>query len=72
MTSILGISGSLRKGSYNTSLLRTAQNLLPGVIQPGDISDVPLYDGDIELAGVRDSVLRLKQQLDESSGLLLA
>lgn len=72
MTSILGISGSLRKGSYNTALLRTAQKLLPGVLQPGDISDVPLYDGDIESAGVPDAVLRLKQQLAESSGLLLA
>jgi NAD(P)H-dependent FMN reductase len=72
MTSILGISGSLRKGSYNTALLSTAQKLLPGVIQSGDISEVPLYDGDIESAGIPDSVLRLKQQLAESSGLLLA
>ncbi len=29
MTRILGISGSLRAGSFNTALLRTAQGLMP-------------------------------------------
>lgn len=72
MTSILGISGSLRKGSYNTALLRAAQKVSPGIIELGDISDVPLYDGDVESAGMPGSVLRLKKQLAAASGLLLA
>jgi NAD(P)H-dependent FMN reductase len=72
MSSILGISGSLRKGSYNTALLRAAQKELPGIIELGDIRGVPLYDGDVESAGIPDSVLHLKQQLAAASGLLLA
>lgn len=72
MTSILGISGSLRKGSYNTALLRAAQNLLPGTIDIADIRNVPLYDGDVESTGTPDSVLRLKRQLVTAPGLLIA
>ena len=29
MTKVLGISGSLRRGSYNTALLRAATGLMP-------------------------------------------
>ncbi len=72
MTTILGISGSLRTGSYNTALLRAAQGILPGYIELGDISDVPFYDGDVESEGVPDAVLRLQKQLAGASGLLLA
>jgi chromate reductase len=50
---ILGISGSLRKGSYNSSLLRTAQTLAPGgvTIEIADISDPPLYNEDVREQG---------------------
>jgi NAD(P)H-dependent FMN reductase len=33
MTTIIGISGSLRRGSYNTSLLRAAAQLMPDNVQ---------------------------------------
>ena len=33
MTTIVGISGSLRRGSYNTSLLRAAAQLMPNNAQ---------------------------------------
>ena len=72
MASILGISGSLRKGSYNTALLRQAQKLVPGVIVLGDIRNIPLYDGDVENAGTPASVLGLKQKLETAAGLLIA
>jgi chromate reductase len=71
MTAILGISGSLRTGSYNTALLNAAKELLPGVIEMGCIRNIPLYDGDVESAGTPDSVLKLQQQLADASGLLL-
>ena len=50
MTTILGISGSLRAGSYNTALLRAAQGLaLPGIeIEIATLHGIPLYDGDLE------------------------
>lgn len=72
MTPILGISGSLRKGSFNTALLKAAQQLLPGAIELADIRDIPLYDGDVESAGTPDPVLDLQQRLSAASGLLLA
>ena len=72
MTRILGLSGSLRQGSYNTALLNAAQVLYPGVIEMGSIQDIPLYNGDVESAGTPGPVLQLKQQLAGASGLLLA
>jgi chromate reductase, NAD(P)H dehydrogenase (quinone) len=47
---ILGISGSLRKGSFNTSALRAAIDLCPdeAEIEICDIADLPLFDQDFE------------------------
>ena len=52
MKSILGLSGSLRKASFNAGLLRAAADLAPeGTrIEIGSIAEVPLYNGDIETA----------------------
>ena len=71
MNKILGLSGSLRNGSYNSALLRAAQELFPESIEIGDIRSVPMYDGDLEAAGVPESVVLLQQQLTNSAGLLL-
>ena len=68
---ILGISGSLRQASYNSALLRAAQALFPDLIEIGSIGGIPLYDADLEAEGVPDSVIQLKKQLAEASGLLL-
>src|SRR6266545_1018271 len=46
---ILGISGSLRRGSYNTSLLSAAASLLPADVEFelwGGLKEVPPYDED--------------------------
>ena len=50
---LLGIAGSLRKGSYNRSLLRAARELLPEGVELVDceIGGLPFYDGDVEAAG---------------------
>ena len=44
--SVLGISGSLRAASFNTGLLRAAQELTPEgmTVDIADISAVPLYN----------------------------
>jgi chromate reductase, NAD(P)H dehydrogenase (quinone) len=47
---VLGIAGSLRKGSYNRGLLRAAQQLAPeGVsVENFDLDGIPLYNQDDE------------------------
>ncbi len=71
MIRILGISGSLRKSSYNSALLRAAQELFPEEIDIRDIRAIPMYSGDLEDAGVPESVLVLQKQLTDAAGLLL-
>ncbi len=47
---VIGLSGSLRQNSYNTSLLRTAGELLPDGVEftIADLSDIPNYNQDLE------------------------
>jgi NAD(P)H-dependent FMN reductase len=74
MIKIIGISGSLRSGSYNSALLRTAQQLLPPDVQLeiGTIKGIPLYDGDVEANdGIPASVTLLKNSIIQSDGLLM-
>lgn len=71
MNAIVGISGSLRNGSYNSALLRAAGKLFPGAIKTASMQDIPLYNADIEAAGVPEPVLHLKQQVADAAGLLL-
>jgi NAD(P)H-dependent FMN reductase len=75
MVRILGISGSLRAGSYNTALLRAAQALGGDAceLRLATVHGIPLYDGDLELrAGLPESVVVLKEQVTTSDGVLLA
>lgn len=74
MKTILGLSGSLRKGSFNTGLLRAAADLVPdgARVEIGSIADVPLYNADIETAeGLPPAVQALQTQLRSADGLLL-
>ena len=74
MARILGISGSLRSGSLNASLLRAAAGLVPegAQLEIGSIRGIPLYDGDVEAAtGLPEAVQVLKARVIASQGLLL-
>ncbi len=74
MTTIIGISGSLRSGSFNTSLLRAAREATPAdaTLEIASISGFPLYDGDVEAAnGVPGVVTQLKDRIAAAHGLLL-
>lgn len=71
---IIGISGSLRAGSYNSGLLRAATQVLPPEVQLeiGTIKGIPLYDGDIEAnEGIPAAVQALKNSIIAADGLLL-
>lgn len=71
---LIGISGSLRKASFNTALLHTAIDLAPPYveIEVADIGDVPLYDEDVRAAGLPAPVQRLREQVAKAHGVLVA
>ncbi len=71
---ILGISGSLRKASWNTALLHTAAELLPGhEFVVADIGGLPLVNQDLERDGkFPEAVERFRDQIIEADALLFA
>src|SRR6266567_740581 len=74
MITVIGFSGSLRRGSYNTAVLRAAGSMMPSdsELRIESIAGIPLYDGDDEAAqGVPDLVSRLKDAITAADGLLL-
>jgi chromate reductase len=73
VTRVLGISGSLRRGSYNSTLLRAATRLMPpeATLEVASIRGIPLYDGDVEAQGIPASVAQLKEAMVAADGVLL-
>lgn len=74
MTTIVGISGSLRKHSFNAGLLRAAAEAVPEgcSLTLGTIQGIPLYNADAEeTEGIPPAVTELKNQIAAADGLLL-
>src|SRR5579863_6659997 len=73
MTKVLGISGSLRRGSHNSALLRAAVPLMPpdAALEIASIRGIPLYDGDLEAQGIPAAVTALKDAVVAADGVLL-
>ena len=72
---IIGISGSLRRNSFNTGLLRAAVALMPegAALEITAIDEIPLYNYDLEVnAGIPASVAALKDRIAAADGLLLS
>lgn len=72
---IAGLSGSLRRGSYNTALLRAAQSVLPDntKLEIVEYADVPLFNHDIErMSGFPEPVHAMRERLAQADALLLA
>ena len=70
---ILGISGSLRKKSYNTAALRAAQQLLPeGVaMETLDLAAIPIYNDDVRKQGFPPPVERLRGKIAVADAVLI-
>jgi chromate reductase, NAD(P)H dehydrogenase (quinone) len=74
MTVLIGISGSLRRGSFNSAVLRAAAQMMPpdAELRIESIAGIPLYDGDVEAGeGIPDAVSKLKDAIAAADGLLL-
>lgn len=72
---ILGIAGSLRRGSTNRALLRAAAELAPEgvIVDVVEIGDLPLYNWDVEQEhGFPEPVQRFRSQVAAADALLIA
>src|SRR5690349_13122889 len=74
MPHVIGISGSLRAKSFNSSLLRAAAALAPQelAIEIAPIDSIPLYNGDVEERTFPQAVTDLKHRISQADGLLFA
>jgi chromate reductase len=72
---VLGISGSLRRGSLNSALLRAAAERLPAgaeLVEFDRLREIPPYDEDVELEGTPAVVEELRQAAREADAVLIA
>jgi chromate reductase len=70
---ILGISGSSRKGSFNTALLEACKELLPenATLETFDISGFPIFNRDLEKTPPPD-VEKFKEKVRAADAILFA
>jgi chromate reductase, NAD(P)H dehydrogenase (quinone) len=72
---VLGISGSLRRDSHNTELLRAAATLLPSGVEfelYDGLKAIPPYDEDDDKAGQSEPVLDLKRRIASADAVIFA
>ena len=70
----LGISGSLRKASYNSAALRVASALVPDgtIMDCAEIGDIPAYNDDVRLEGSPQAVVSLGERIASADAILIA
>lgn len=72
---ILGLSGSLRRGSHNLALLRAAGAQLPPNVELEawrGLADLPAYDEDLDAAGAPVAVASLRLAISRADAVLIA
>ena len=72
---VLGISGSLRRDSLNSALLRAAAERLPAGVELAEyegLREIPPYDADLELEGTPAAVRELREAIREADAVLIA
>ena len=74
MIRIVGMSGSLRRESFNTAALHAAAELLPPdvAMTVASIGDLPFYNEDVRLVGYPETVQRLRAQIETADAVLIA
>ncbi len=75
MITIVGISGSLKRHSFNSGLLRASLEAVPDgcSLKIASIKGIPLYDTDVEESeGIPSIVEDLKNLIASADGLLMA
>jgi chromate reductase len=74
---LVGLSGSLRKASYNTMLLKAAAQLLPVDVSMEilSIADIPIYNADLDLPAAKqrpETVEHFRKMLTDADGILIS
>lgn len=71
---VLGICGSLRRGSINRAALEAAIEEAPDDVRVtvAEIGDIPLYNEDLREKGLPAAVTRLRRQIAEADAILFA
>jgi chromate reductase len=74
---VLAISGSLRRDSYNTRLLRAAAEVAPAGVEielypPHLLGAIPPYDADVDDLGVPQAVTGLKHAVASADAVIVA
>ena len=71
---IVGICGSLRKGSINRKALLAAKELLPASMDMEivEIGDLPIYNFDIQQIGFPPDATRLYERIKKADGVFVA
>ncbi len=72
---VLGISGSLRRDSLNSALLRAAAERLPAgaeLVEYERLGEIPPYDEDVELEGIPAVVGELRRAVRDADAVLIA
>jgi chromate reductase, NAD(P)H dehydrogenase (quinone) len=71
---LLGLSGSLRRDSYNGAILRTVREAIAPDAEMDifHLGDIPLYDQDLDTDTPPEAVQALREAVDASDGLLIS
>ena len=69
----IAISGSLRRGSYNTMVLKATQKLTPAniVIEQISIADLPMYNFDLHEKVFPESIEKICTSIKDADGLII-
>ena len=71
---VVGMAGSLRQGSLNRALLSAAVELAPVALHivPHGLSEIPLYNADVDATAVPPAVRELRTAVKQADGILIA
>lgn len=74
MTTLIAFSGSLRKDSFNTRVLRALPALAPDDVHIAffDTTELPMYNGDLDGETVPPIVAALRAAVAEADGVIFA